>query len=132
MSGENHTPDPVDVHVGMRMRARRKELGQTQEGLAALLRISFQQVQKYERGANRVSASMLHRAATHQDVPVGFYYEGLEQAEGLTTLSPEARDAREWLGSSAAWSFAKAMTHLPERFQRSVLKVAQDLAEASV
>jgi len=132
MSGENHAPDPVDVHVGMRMRTRRQQLGQSQTALADALGITFQQVQKYERAANRISASMLHRAAAFQDVPVGYYYEGLEQAAGLRTLPTEAREAANWLTSSSAWPFAKAMSRLPERFQRSVLKVAQDMAEASV
>lgn len=132
MSGENHTPDPVDVHVGMRLRARRQQLGQSQSALAEALGITFQQVQKYERAANRVSASMLHRAAAFQEVPVGYYYEGLEQAAGLKKLSPEAREATDWLTSSVAWPFAKVMSRLPDRFQRSVLKVAQDLAEARI
>jgi transcriptional regulator with XRE-family HTH domain len=66
------SPDPIDVAVGARMRMRRKTLGLTQTALADALGITFQQVQKYERGANRVSASMLVRAAKRLDCPVAF------------------------------------------------------------
>ena len=60
MARENTpTPHPIDVHVGLRVRGRRHELGMSQSTLADALGVSFQQVQKYERGANRVSASML-------------------------------------------------------------------------
>ena len=65
-------PDPIDVSVGARMRMRRRTLGLTQTALAEALGITFQQVQKYERGANRVSASMLVRAAKRLDCPVAF------------------------------------------------------------
>ena len=69
---QNAAPDPIDVAVGARMRMRRKTLGLTQTDLAEALGITFQQVQKYERGANRVSASMLVRAGNRLDCPVGF------------------------------------------------------------
>jgi transcriptional regulator with XRE-family HTH domain len=68
----NASPDPIDVAVGARMRMRRKTLGLTQTALAEALGITFQQVQKYERGANRVSASMLVRAAKRLECPVAF------------------------------------------------------------
>ncbi|WP_240902690.1 helix-turn-helix transcriptional regulator [Caulobacter sp. SLTY] len=69
---QHSAPDPIDVAVGARMRMRRKTLGLTQTALAEALGITFQQVQKYERGANRVSASMLVRAAKRLDCPVAF------------------------------------------------------------
>ncbi len=69
---QHAAPDPIDVAVGARMRMRRKTLGLTQTALADALGITFQQVQKYERGANRVSASMLVRAAKRLDCPVSF------------------------------------------------------------
>ena len=68
----NSSPDPIDVAVGARVRMRRKTLGLTQTALAEALGITFQQVQKYERGANRVSASMLVRAAKRLECPVAF------------------------------------------------------------
>ncbi len=68
----------VDEHVGERIRQRRTLLGLTQEQLATALEISYQQVQKYETGANRVSAGRLYEIAKHLDVEVGFFFEGLE------------------------------------------------------
>ena len=68
----------VDEHVGERIRQRRTMLGLTQEQLAAALDISYQQVQKYETGANRVSAGRLYEIATHLDVEMAFFFDGLE------------------------------------------------------
>ena len=65
-------PNPIDVHVGSRVRLRRTLLGMSQEKLGEAIGLTFQQVQKYERGANRVSASMLVRAAKRLDCPVAF------------------------------------------------------------
>jgi transcriptional regulator with XRE-family HTH domain len=65
-------PDPIDVAVGARIRMRRKSLGVTQAGLAEALGLTFQQIQKYERGTNRVSASMLVRTARRLDCSVGY------------------------------------------------------------
>ncbi len=70
-------PNPVDLHVGMRIRARRKSLGLSQDKLAMALGLTFQQVQKYERGANRISASKLYEAARILGVPIPFFFEGL-------------------------------------------------------
>ena len=67
---ENHQPDPIDIAVGARIRMRRKMLGVSQQGLAEVLGVTFQQVQKYERGTNRVSASMLVKIARRLDCTV--------------------------------------------------------------
>lgn len=67
----------VDEHVGERIRERRTTLGLTQEQLAAALNISYQQIQKYETGANRVSAGRLYEIATHLDAEVGYFFDGL-------------------------------------------------------
>ena len=67
----------VDRHVGLRIRMRRKELGITQEGLGGALGLTFQQVQKYERGANRVSASKLYEIAKSLRTGIGYFFEGL-------------------------------------------------------
>ncbi len=71
-------PDYIDVHVGAQVRARRILLGLSQEKLAEGLGITFQQVQKYERGSNRVSASRLYNIAQLLDVPITFFFEGIE------------------------------------------------------
>lgn len=69
----------VDSHVGSRIRQRRTLLGFTQEQLAAALEISYQQVQKYETGANRVSAGRLFQIANELSVDVGYFFEGLNE-----------------------------------------------------
>lgn len=70
--------DPIDVHVGLQIRARRKVLGLSQSDLARHLGLTFQQVQKYERGANRVSASMLWKIAQKLDVTVETLFDGYD------------------------------------------------------
>jgi transcriptional regulator with XRE-family HTH domain len=74
-------PNPIDRHVGLRIRLRRKELGVSQEKLAEAIGLTFQQVQKYERAANRVSASKLWEVARALNTSVTYFYEGLS-AEG--------------------------------------------------
>ena len=69
------TPHPIDVHVGNRIRLRRKLINMTQEQLASSLGITFQQVQKYERGSNRVSASRLFQIGEILDVTVTFFFD---------------------------------------------------------
>ncbi len=76
----------IDRHVGERIRTRRAELGMTQHDLASLLGISYQQVQKYETGANRVSAGRLYEVARQLGSSVGFFFEGLE-GEASKTVS---------------------------------------------
>jgi transcriptional regulator with XRE-family HTH domain len=76
-------PNPVDRHVGLRIRMRRKELGISQERLAESIGLTFQQVQKYERAANRVSASKLWEMSRALSTSIGYFYEGL--GEGMET-----------------------------------------------
>jgi transcriptional regulator with XRE-family HTH domain len=71
------SPNLVDVHVGSRIRMRRRVLGISQEKLAAALGLTFQQVQKYERGTNRVSASKLYETAKALSAPISYFFEGL-------------------------------------------------------
>ncbi len=75
-------PNPIDVHVGLQVRLRRKELKISQEKLAETLGLTFQQVQKYERGANRISASKLYEIARTLKVPIGWFFEGLRDPSG--------------------------------------------------
>jgi transcriptional regulator with XRE-family HTH domain len=70
------TPNPIDKHVGSRLRMRRVMLGLTQEKLAAAFGLTFQQVQKYEKGMNRMGSSRLQHAAQILDVSVPFFFEG--------------------------------------------------------
>ena len=80
---EDATPAPhrVDVHVGARVRILRRASGMSQEALADRLGLTFQQVQKYERGANRISASKLFEIAAALNVPVSSFFEGLGQVD---------------------------------------------------
>ena len=80
-------PHPVDVHVGGRVRLRRTLLGMSQTRLAGALGLTFQQVQKNERGFNRIGSSRLYQLCHILDVPVGYFFEGLE--EGTPARSPD-------------------------------------------
>jgi transcriptional regulator with XRE-family HTH domain len=75
-------PNPIDVHVGTRIRLRRTLLGMSQERLGEALGLTFQQVQKYERGANRVGASRLYDLSRVLDVPISFFYDDMPGGEG--------------------------------------------------
>jgi transcriptional regulator with XRE-family HTH domain len=79
-------PNPVDVHVGSRVRLRRTLLGLSQEKLGDALGLTFQQVQKYERGANRIGASRLFDLSRVLDVPVSFFFD--DMAEDATERKP--------------------------------------------
>ena len=74
---ESRSPNPIDLHVGARIRMRRRMQGVSQEKLADALGLTFQQVQKYERGANRVSASKLYEIAASLKTPIAYFFEGL-------------------------------------------------------
>lgn len=75
-------PSPIDIHVGKRMRARRIELGMSQEKLAEALGLTFQQVQKYEKATNRMGASRLYAVAKALQVTVTYFYEGINPITG--------------------------------------------------
>jgi transcriptional regulator with XRE-family HTH domain len=81
-------PDPIDIHVGSRVRLRRNMLGLSQEKLGEMLGLTFQQVQKYERGANRIGASRLLEMSRILDVPVQFFYDDQDpvRAPAITGL----------------------------------------------
>lgn len=88
-------PDPIDVHVGSRVRMRRKLLGMSQEKLGKALGLTFQQIQKYEKGANRIGSSRLYKLSHIMDVPVGYFFEDMQEetvkrARGLSTVGSEA------------------------------------------
>ena len=73
---QTQPPDPVDIYVGQRLHARRVELGITQEALAKSVLLTFQQIQKYEKGTNRVSASRLYQFAGILNVAPGWFFDG--------------------------------------------------------
>lgn len=83
---------PIDIHIGARVKLRRRLMGLSQSKLGAAIGLTFQQMQKYERGQNRISASTLYRLAEALDVPVSFFYDGLGNGPGSVPagIGPEA------------------------------------------
>jgi transcriptional regulator with XRE-family HTH domain len=92
MSNEPRLPKLVDTYVGKRIRARRKAIGISQQVLAEALGLTFQQVQKYEGGSNRVSASKLYETARALGVDVGYFFEGLPDPTDASAAMPESVD----------------------------------------
>lgn len=88
-------PNPIDVHVGARVRLRRTLLGMSQERLGDALGLTFQQVQKYERGANRVGASRLFELAKALNVPVSYFFDDLPDEEEAAPASAGAASMDE-------------------------------------
>jgi len=82
---KTETPNPIDVRVGARLRLRRNMLGLTQEKLGEAIGLTFQQVQKYERGANRIGASRLHELSRILDVPVTFFFDNTDPVRAPAT-----------------------------------------------
>jgi transcriptional regulator with XRE-family HTH domain len=121
-------PDPVDVHVGARIRTRRLLLGMNQETLANALGLTFQQVQKYEGGANRVSASRLAQMAEVLNVPVTYFFTDLDSA-GKTAKGEEG-EIREMMQRPEAielirWYYAIPDSGVQQQFLEMVKTVAQ-------
>lgn len=90
-------PDPIDIHVGQKLRLLRKVEGRTQSMVASGLGISFQQVQKYEKGTSRIAAGRLYRLATLLEVPVAYFYDGLP-AKIQTKAAGRSKDSRSSRG----------------------------------
>lgn len=90
ISASRGKPDPVDIHVGNRVRQRRTLLGMSQEKLGHALGLTFQQVQKYERGANRMGASRLHQISRILDVPVEYFFDELPKEDRARPVNGDA------------------------------------------
>jgi transcriptional regulator with XRE-family HTH domain len=97
--GDAGGPHPIDVHVGSRLRLRRTMLRISQDKLAAELGLTFQQVQKYERAANRISASRLYQLCRILKVPISFFFEGIEAEGGLAKKQYRPRRSKTHCGS---------------------------------
>jgi transcriptional regulator with XRE-family HTH domain len=109
----------IDRHVGARIRERRIMLGLTQQQLADLIGVTYQQAHKYERGINRVSAGRLFEVAQVLSVPVSYFFDGLEQ-DGERGISPRERMCLE---------LARNFAHIPnERHQEALSQLARALA----
>jgi transcriptional regulator with XRE-family HTH domain len=90
-SEKEHRPSPIDVHVGSRVRLRRTLLGMSQEKLGEALGLTFQQIQKYERGVNRIGASRLFDLARVLDVPIGFFFDDMPGESSVPATSSRTR-----------------------------------------
>jgi len=125
-------PNPIDKHVGSRVRMRRMMIGMSQEKLGEKLGITFQQIQKYEKGTNRIGASRLQQIATVLSVPVSFFFEGAPTPEGASGEFSEASSpayVSEFLASSEGLALTKAFMKVKDAKVRRRLV---DLVEAMV
>ncbi len=113
-------PDPVDIHVGARVKLRRTLVGLSQIELGGAIGLTFQQVQKYERGTNRISASMLHRIAEALDVPVSFFFD--DMAEGVK-LSPST--AGDLLTQPDSAELLRHFHRIPKFLRKQVLDLVK-------
>ncbi|PJE29020.1 Transcriptional regulator, contains XRE-family HTH domain [Pseudooceanicola antarcticus] len=120
---------PVDVHVGKRIRHRRWLVGMTQQQLAERVGIKFQQIQKYETGANRVSASRLWDIADALEVPVSFFFEGIE-AEGAVA-EPVAAVPADVMGDKEALDLIRSYYAIPENQRRRLFELARVLSDVA-
>jgi transcriptional regulator with XRE-family HTH domain len=122
-------PNPVDKHVGSRVRMRRMMLGMSQEKLGDSLGLTFQQVQKYEKGTNRIGASRLQQISIILQVPVAFFFEGAPGPDGLAEgASPEY--VTDFLSSSDGLNLVKAFTRIPNAaLRRRVVDLVEEMAD---
>ena len=127
---EPRQPHMVDRHVGARVRVRRKAIGISQERLADALGLTFQQVQKYERGSNRISASKLFQIATFLGAPVSYFFDGLGDPAADPGSDAEAgRAVHEFLMTAEGMELAKAFPLIRNRrVRRRILDLVRALA----
>jgi transcriptional regulator with XRE-family HTH domain len=131
----DRSPNPVDLHVGARIRMRRKLLGISQERLADDLGLTFQQVQKYERGANRVSASKLYEIARSLKTSIAYFFEGL--ADPTTSDGGEGdngeQSVHDFLMTAEGLELASVFPRVPQpRVRRRLLELVRSMAEEDV
>ena len=128
-------PNPVDKHVGSRVRMRRMMLGMSQEKLGDALGLTFQQVQKYEKGTNRIGASRLQQISQILQVQVSFFFEGAPVSPGQTPglaedASPEYMTS--FLASSDGLNLVKAFTQIRSaKLRRRIVDLVEEMAAES-
>lgn len=123
---------PIDLHVGTRIRMRRLLMNMSQEKLGDSLGVTFQQVQKYERGTNRVGASRLWDISRVLDVPVSFFYDGLDNNFEYTQAAEydQMPIIYDFINSSDGVAFAKAVAQIKNKaVRRQLLELARSLAD---
>ena len=127
---------PVDVHVGQKLRRRRWMVGMTQKQLGEAVGIKFQQIQKYETGANRVSASRLYDMAKALEVPVSYFFEGIEEDGDGHVLPPvddaeEPTVAAELFNGREALELVRCYYRWPENQRRRLFELTRALSDAA-
>jgi len=122
---------PVDVHVGKRIRHRRWLVGMTQQQLAEHVGIKFQQIQKYETGMNRVSASRLWDIAASLSVPVSFFFDGLNGEVDADTAEQAADIPLDILKDKEALELVRSYYAIPETQRRRLFELARVLSEVA-
>jgi transcriptional regulator with XRE-family HTH domain len=123
-------PNPIDIHVGSRVRLRRMMLGMSQEKLGEALGITFQQIQKYEKGTNRIGASRLQHIASVLTVPVSFFFE---DAPGTPADAANLENSRDYvvdfLSSSEGVQLNKAFVRIKDaKLRRRIIDLVRAVA----
>ncbi len=126
--------NPVDAHVGHRVRLRRVLVGMSQERLGELLGLTFQQVQKYEKGVNRIGAGRLYEIAGILGVPVSFFYDGMEESDlpnaAHSSGLHESSSAMEFLSSAEAIQLGLAFARIKDtKVRRKILDLVRSLGD---
>ena len=121
----------VDVHVGKRIRQRRWLVGMTQQKLAEAVGIKFQQIQKYETGANRVSASRLWDIADALDVDVSFFFDGLKEESSANNTSGADAVPADMMGDKEAMDLVRSYYSIPENQRRRLFELARVLSDVA-
>jgi transcriptional regulator with XRE-family HTH domain len=124
-------PNPIDKHVGSRVRMRRMMLAMSQEKLGDALGLTFQQVQKYEKGTNRIGASRLQQISQILQVPVSFFFEGAPASgpEQAVKDAPSPAYVSDFLATSEGLSLTKAFTRIKEpRIRRRIVDLVEEIA----
>ena len=127
-----NTVNPIDLHVGGRVRMRRKFLGLSQTDLGEALGLTFQQVQKYERGSNRISASKLFETARTLKVPVAYFFEGYGDSEAVEGFSESQSEQaiHGFLMTTEGIEIAEAFPRIKNtKHRRKVMELVRTLAE---
>ncbi len=122
---------PVDVHVGKRVRHRRWLVGMTQQQLAEKVGIKFQQIQKYETGMNRVSASRLWDISAALSVPVSFFFEGLSSQDHANTDGASQDIPLDILKDKEALELVRSYYAIPETQRRRLFELARVLSDVA-
>jgi transcriptional regulator with XRE-family HTH domain len=128
------SPNPVDQHVGKRVRMRRLMLDVSQTRLADAIGVTFQQVQKYEKGVNRISASRLQHMSHVLQVPISFFFEGLPSIAKGSKKAPDLPFPgyiSDFLATSDGLSLAKAFRQIKQSaLRRSIVKLVEEIADS--